>query len=107
MQTPKSISFQDLEVDVSRLNSPYENKGPMNPSWTRVKFTLPDPYEAPNKVIDWLTANCGGDWKTYHYQDPKSKSQERIMVVRFYDKNDALFFKLRGGHQSWESSDNQ
>ena len=51
----------------------------------------------------WMKDNTPGKWQAYSYSNPKGKAQDYIMVVRFMDKNDALMFKLRGGHQSWET----
>jgi len=76
----------------------------MNPSWTRVLFTIPNGWDASEAIKDWMASNTPGEWQAYTYQNPKGKSNDYIMVVRFQDKNDALMFKLRGGHQAWEGS---
>lgn len=105
MQKPISIKFHELDVDVASLRLDPPNKGAMPLEWTRVTFPVPDPWEAPQSVEKWLTENCAGRWRSYNYQNPKSKDSSRIMVVCFNDKNDALFFKLKGGHQAWEDND--
>lgn len=77
----------------------------MNLNWTRVQFNIPDSWESIKKVQDWLRENNPGQWASYCYQHPKSrKTNDHTMVVRFQDKNDALMFKLRGGHQAWQIS---
>ena len=74
----------------------------MNLSWTRVQFPIPDGWEGSKKIQEWLEENCPGRWSTYSYQNPKSKSGENIMVIRFENKNDALMFKLKDGHKAWQ-----
>lgn len=103
MEKPTNLIFTDFEVPVNRLFR-RSQQGPMNLTWTRTQFTIPDSYEAPKKVEEWLSENTPGRWATYSYQNPKSKNSDYVMVVRFEDKNDALMFKLRGGHQAWESA---
>lgn len=101
MEKPVNISFTDFEIPVEVLFRK-TSQGPMNLSWTRTQFAVPDGYEAPKAVETWLVENCPGRWATYSYQSPKGKGGDYIMVVRFEDKNDALMFKLRGGHQAYE-----
>lgn len=102
MQKPQSIKFDGVEY---KLSSVLRSKGGPAPShWTRVKFNVPNDFEAPKAVEAWLALNCSGMWRHYHFSDPKSKKGERSMVVRFEERNDALFFKLRGGHQAWEQA---
>lgn len=101
MDKPTSLAFTDFEVPLSSLFR-RNKQGPMNLTWTRVQFMIPDGYEAPKSVEEWLTENTPGEWQTFHYNSPKGKTNEFVMVVRFKDKNDALMFKLRGGHQAWE-----
>lgn len=103
MEKPTNLSFTDFEVPVDSLFRRAQ-QGPMNLAWTRTQFAVPDSYEAPKAVELWLTENTPGKWATYSYQSPKGKSSDFIMVVRFEDKNDALMFKLRGGHQAFENS---
>lgn len=104
MEQPANISFTDLEVTTSSLLQA-GHSGPMKLDWTRVQFILPDSWDAGKKVQDWLRDNCPGIWQAYSYQHPKhKKTGEHLMVVRFEDKNDALMFKLRGGHQAWQIS---
>lgn len=102
MNTPDSISFTDLEVQTSSLFR-RSLSGPTNLQWTRVRFTIPNGYDAPQAVSDWLADNTPGRFDVWFYQDPKSRDGEYRMVVNFEDKNDALMFKLRGGHQAWEN----
>ena len=101
MEQPTSLSFSGLEVPISNIMP--NQFGPMNPNWTRVQFAVNDQWEGPKKVQDWLKENCPNRWSSYHHLNPKSKTEDIvIMVVRFEDKNDALLFKLRGGHQAWQ-----
>ena len=102
MEKPTSLSFTDFEIPVDTLFRRAQ-QGPMNLAWTRTQFTIPDGYDAPRAVETWLGENCPGKWATYNYQSPKGKTNEHIMVVRFEDRNDALMFKLRGGHQAWDA----
>lgn len=102
MIPPISIKFDDIEIPTSSITRTLSNKAPCPASWLRVQFPIPDPWDAPTKVEEWLNENCPNGWRSYHYQNPKNQSSEHIMVVRFEDKNDAIFFKLRGGHQAWE-----
>lgn len=101
METPDSLTFTDFEIPLDQLFQ--HERGPMNLAWTRVQFTVPDGWQAPQAVQQWLRENTPGKWQAYSYSNPKGKAQDYIMVVRFKDKNDALMFKLRGGHQSWEA----
>ena len=102
MEKPVSLSFTDLDLPIEHLFK-HVPSGPMSPTWTRVQFTLPDPYDSVKIVEDWLKQNCPGSWTFYTYSNPGNKKHDFIMVIRFEDKNDAILFKLRGGHQSWES----
>jgi hypothetical protein len=58
--------------------------------------------EAFKAVREWLVSNCGGDWREHHFSDPRSKNNELTMIVKFENRDDALMFKLRGGHQAWQ-----
>lgn len=101
MEKPTVLSFTDFEIPTDRLVQS-QFSGPINPKWTRVQFKISDAYEACQRVEEWLKNNCPGRWSAYAYSDPKSRNYESIMVVRFEDKNDAIMFKLRDGHQSWQ-----
>lgn len=101
MNNPSSLQFTDFEVATEVLFRRATN-GPMNPSWTRVQFPIPDNWEAHLAVQKWLNDNTPSKWTSYHYHNPKGKKQDYMMVVRFENKNDALMFKLRGGHQAYE-----
>lgn len=103
MEKPTSVKFTDFEIPVGSLfrASKY---GPMSTSWVRTQFSIPDVFEAPKSIESWLRENCPGEWASYHYTSPKGKGGECVMVVRFADKNDALMFKLRGGHQAFENT---
>lgn len=101
METPQSLVFTDFEIPLDQLFQ--HAKGPMNLSWTRVQFLIPDGWNAPQVIQKWMTDNTPGDWQAYHYSNPKGKDNDFVMVVRFRDKNDALMFKLRGGHQAHEA----
>jgi hypothetical protein len=104
MSKPESLHFTDLTVKTESVLNQRSEPKPMNRKWTRVHFPIPDSWEAAKEVTAWLNANCSDQFSTYTYQNPKGKSPDYLMVVRFKDKNDALFFKLRGGHQAWEKS---
>jgi hypothetical protein len=101
MTSPTRLTFTDFEIATNDILGA-NRQGPISPQWTRTKFTIPNGHEAPKLVTGWLTNNCPGLWTTYHYQDPKSKDYQDVMVVWFEDRNDALLFKLRGGHQAWQ-----
>lgn len=103
MTPPETIKFGDTEYRIADIHKGRDRKGVAPVNWTRVSFKVPDAFTAPANVDQWLTENCPGLWMSYHYADPRSKTHERLMVVRFEEKNDALFFKLRGGHQAWQS----
>lgn len=103
MEKPTNIEFTGLDVpmrDVFRKT----DKGPMHVKWTRVQFTVDDPYANAIAVEEWLRANCPGEWESYTYTRPKGKNSDAVMVIRFENLNDAMMFKLRGGHQVWENS---
>lgn len=102
MDKPTSITFTDFEVPLDTILR-HSQQGPMDLRWTRTQFTIPDGYDAPRAVEAWLVENCPGRWQTYHYHSPKGRDDGYSMVVRFEDKNDALMFKLRGGHQAWDA----
>lgn len=100
MKSPKTIKFSDLEIKPIDLDSHHTRTGIIPQSWTRVQFTLPSDWQSIEKVSKWLADNSSDDWASYNYSlDTKN---ERVMVVKFKDKNDALMFKLRGGHQCWQ-----
>jgi len=103
MQKPTSLKFTDFEIPADRINARF-HAGPMNLTWIRTQFSIPDGYDAPRKVEQWLEQNAANRWATYSYQSPKGKAHDFVMVVRFEDRNDALMFKLRGGHQAWENT---
>ena len=101
MDKPTEVSFTDLDVPIQSLFR-RASQGPMNLCWTRTQFNIPDSYDAAKAVEMWLIEHCPGRWQAYHYVSPKGKGEDQVMVVRFEDKNDALMFKLRGGHQAWQ-----
>lgn len=100
MEQPKTIKFSGLEINTKELDQ-RPNRGPMDRTWVRVQFTIPECYEAPDKVREWLVQNVLHHWSLYVYSDPTDMSYK--MVIRFSDRNDALMFKLKGGHQIWEA----
>lgn len=101
MNRPEVLKFTDYEVNIKAvLGSAPQSLAPAN--WTRVKFNLPGTQEAPKAVCSWMVTNCTGDWRQHNFPDPRSKSGERTMVVKFESRDDALLFKLRGGHQAWQ-----
>lgn len=103
MERPDIIEFDGLTTSASdMLRTSRRAVGPIAKEWSRTNFRIPDGYTAPRHVEEWLEANCAGEWTTFHYSDPKSKDYSQVMVVRFAERNDALFFKLRDGHRSWE-----
>lgn len=102
MEKPTTLSFTDFEIPTDRLFQ-FLSSGPVDLKWVRVQFKISDNYEAPKQIEEWLKLNCPGRWSSYSYSDPKSKTYENIMVVRFEDRNDAIMFKLRGGHQAWQA----
>jgi hypothetical protein len=102
METPTSIQFTDFEISTDVLFR-RAHSGPMNPSWTRVQFPISNNWDDHIEVEKWLGENTPGKWASYHYQNPKGKKHDFTMIVRFENKNDALMFKLRGGHQAWEN----
>jgi hypothetical protein len=93
------IEFTDLSLTTSQL---FNRRGPMNPNWVRVKFTIPDDYSAPTQVMAWLREEVKGQWHASYHQDPFSRELAYQMIVRFEDRNDALMFKLRDGYKAWE-----
>lgn len=108
LETPETVEFDGLSLPVSAvLRAKGNSKGPVPSSWQRVAFPIPDGYTSARAVEEWLGQHCPNRWASYHYNNPKQKiTGDRIMVVRFEDKNDALLFKLRGGHQAWEQKSN-
>lgn len=104
MSIPESLTFTDYEVPTAAIFKQRQESSPMNRAWTRVQFAVPDSWEASRRVVDWLNENCPNRYCFYCYQNPRGSGPDYIMVVRFEDKNDALIFKLRGGHQAWESA---
>lgn len=104
LEPPSTVEFEGLSLPVSDvIRAKGNSTGPVPSTWQRVSFPVPDGYTCARAVEEWLAQNCPNKWAAYHYNNPKQKaSADRIMVVRFEDKNDALLFKLRGGHQAWE-----
>lgn len=102
MEKPTNLTFTDFEVQTDKLFRK-SLTGPMNRSWTRTQFQVPDNFESAKLVEDWLVENTPGKWAYFIYKTVRGRPDEYTMVVRFEDKNDALMFKLRGGHQAWES----
>lgn len=103
MKKPQTIKFTDLEISPLDLQG-LGRQGIIPSSWARVQFPIPNDWSKLEKVSKWLTENTSDDWGTYNFY-ADSKAQERIMVVKFKDKNDALMFKLRGGHQCWQENE--
>lgn len=106
MSKPSVITFTDYVVPISALtwNGP-QSLAP--PTWTRVKFNVPGEHaqrDCSKLVCEWLVSNCNGQWRANSFPDPRSKSHERTMIIKFESRDDALMFKLRGGHQAWEES---
>jgi hypothetical protein len=102
MKLPQVIKFQDLDIPSSELR-PESTGGPMPENWTRVEFKLPDKGKSET-ITEWLRDNIAGNWTHYVYQEAQGVHPLVAMTVRFQDKNDAMMFKLRGGHQCWMES---
>lgn len=104
MIQPEIVEFDGASINVQNVLRPsYRNVGPVSNSWSRTAFEVPDGYTAPRIVDEWLRDNCKGRWTSVHFHNPRNKGHGHTMVVRFEDRNDALLFKLRDGHKSWET----
>lgn len=96
---PKSIvKFSDSDYLISDIDD--RSRSILPRSWIRVEFKVPDDYVASETVLKWVKENHSDEWGYYSYKD----GEERQVVIKFKDMNDALMFKLRGGHQCWKTS---
>ena len=103
MIPPSQLRFDGFTMNTNDLEISSNDHAMCPSAWLRVHFQIPDSWNAPEKVTAWLEKNCKHKWRTYHYYNPKKKDENYIMVVRFENKDDALLFKLMGGHQAWQS----
>lgn len=98
------IKFTDLEVSIEDLNQDTNRvRGIVPYGWHRVSFEVSEYYGAVSIVEEWLTKNCQNKWYSYSFSNLKSKKENLVMVVYFEVLNDALFFKLQDGHNSWKN----
>lgn len=98
------LDFTDHTVYTSQiLKKTRKVTGPVNTSWTRVKVVIPDAYSG-KKVEEWVEEHLTGPWFCYQYHNRAfdKKANGFTMIFRFKDKNDALMFKLQGGHQAYQ-----
>jgi hypothetical protein len=98
------IEFTNDPILVEELFGGKRVKTFWNPSWVRVEIDLPNPYDNAKKICEWLEKNVTKHWASYDYKRSGKKTEHK-MVLYFEDVNDALFFKLRGGHKAWELKD--
>ena len=102
----KIIKFTDLELPIESLT--YDSnrvRGIVPNGWHRVSFNVGSSYSGIAIVEEWLNKNCSNRWFSYNYNDLKSKNDLK-MVVYFEYLNDALFFKLQDGHNTWKNQNN-
>lgn len=104
MSKPPVLKFTDYDVPTSAIS--WQGPQSLAPTtWTRVKFNVPGDFttrEATRQVCEWLAHNCVGSWREHHFVDPRGKNGEYTVIVKFENRDDALMFKLRGGHQAWQ-----
>lgn len=103
----KIVEFSGLTLNLGELfNKTRKVDGPTPRSWTRVTVILPDAYHSAKQIEDWIVANLTGRWSSYTFQRRAldKKNHDSAMVIRFEDNNDALMFKLMGGHQAHEEN---
>jgi hypothetical protein len=94
------IEFTNDPIIVEELFNKKKVKTFWDQTWARLEINLPDPFQNITKIYGWIEKNATKRWGAYEYRRPGRK--EYNMVIFFEDMNDALFFKLRGGHRAWE-----
>lgn len=95
------IEFTGLTIPINKLVK-HNNINPPSPkSWIRVCFIVPDPFKSVELVEKWLYDNISSEWRSFTFNDP-IKYDICHMVVKFKNHDDALIFKLSGGHQAFE-----
>jgi hypothetical protein len=70
--------------------------------WQRVMITVPRMMDAQNKIFDWLEQNNRGRYGVYQITGDGRDAKLRIA---FENGNDALMFKLRGGHKAYDENE--
>lgn len=101
------IQFTDYELnseDIIKMN-PNRIDAPWNPEWTRVEVVAGNFWMDNDKLIQFIEENIqNGAWDYYSYQN-SAPSYSQTIVVGFEHPDDAIMFKLRGGHKILEESE--
>ena len=94
------VKFKDLEFDSKDILRPARQVFHSWPNhWTRTEIEIKDKYYLDTlPLIDWIEENLSGRWGMLQRSTP-NKSKEFIVMLCFEFENDALMFKLLGGHE--------
>lgn len=97
------LEFTDYTVYSNQLLRQNRKVALADSSWTRVKIFVPDGYSS-KKVEDWIEENLTSAYYCYTYANRTydKKQNGYTMILRFKENNDALMFKLQGGHQAYQ-----
>lgn len=113
MNLDSTIEFEGLTVrkkEVLFRHGRCINNIPWPKHWTRVQITLPRQREAYRQVINWIEENLQDLYGATYVigdEDVGTKTdRNRIRAVfAFANSNDALMFKLQGGHKAYEEEE--
>ena len=71
--------------------------------WTRIEVPVPQEYYHGSEIVDkWIEKNLYGRWGMI---ERTQRRGENLLIICFEFENDALMFKLLGGHEAWEEDE--
>jgi hypothetical protein len=98
----EEINFTGLTIKTSDLYPQHRKyEGSVIPeSWVKVIISLPDNFQAPKKIEEWIETNLFCRWHSYTYnnRDIEKSKHGSTMIIHFEDNTSAMMFKLQGGH---------
>ena len=109
------IKFHELEVDAKDLIKPKGRRVHhcWGRNWTRIEMLIPDTWDSPTKIADWIDSNLSNGRYGFFYMKDKCRNNNdndlafhwndaQVLVIGFENEDDALMFKLLDGHLAHE-----
>ena len=111
LENPSVLEFQNFEWNLDEHW--YEGRGmpgstqcthrcvkhPIPFNWSRIIVDVPNGNSSfvHSKIKSWILENCEDKFSMIYYP------LLNIIVIGFKDDNDAILFKLKDGHKSYEN----
>lgn len=112
---PTVVRYSGLTVDARDLLEGRVVKGPIPPSWLRVRFAVDSRHTmagAIEQINRWLAATLHQRWALYivpHHIPQHQASNllglfaaDSLVVIAFESDTDAVLFRLKGGATAWQ-----